>query len=102
LRDIVASADLGALCLVPGVGKKTAERLVIELKNRLGSLDHSSVVPTRAGGTSSAIGDVREALAQLGYGAEEIRDTLRDLPTDSDASTMLRDALKLLGARRAR
>ena len=49
----------------------------------------------------SAIGDVREALAGLGYGPEEIREALRELPTDADAATLLRDALKLLGARRA-
>jgi Holliday junction DNA helicase RuvA len=47
------------------------------------------------------VGDVREALAGLGYANEEIRDALRDLPADGDASGMLRDALKQLGARRA-
>jgi Holliday junction DNA helicase RuvA len=44
---------------------------------------------------------VREALSGLGYGAEEIREVLRELPGDGDAPTLLRDALKLLGARRA-
>ena len=44
---------------------------------------------------------VREALAGLGYGAEEIRDALRDLPSTGDAASLLRDALKLLGAKRA-
>jgi Holliday junction resolvasome RuvABC DNA-binding subunit len=48
------------------------------------------------------VGDVREALAGLGYAADEIRETLHELPTaDADAATLLRDALKLLGARRA-
>ena len=98
LFDIVAGADLGALTLVPGVGKKTAERLLVELKSRLSVpvLD-----PVGGNGASSVIGDVREALAGLGYGPEEIRDALRELPADADAATMLRDALKLLGARRA-
>ena len=48
-----------------------------------------------------SVGDVREALAGLGYAPEEIREALRELPTDGDAATLLRDALKLLGARRA-
>ena len=44
---------------------------------------------------------MREALSGLGYGPEEIREALRELPADADAATLLRDALKLLGARRA-
>jgi Holliday junction resolvasome RuvABC DNA-binding subunit len=47
------------------------------------------------------VGDVREALAGLGYQAEEIRDVMREVASDGDAAVMLRDALKLLGARRA-
>ncbi len=98
LVDIVAGGDLGALTMVPGVGKKTAERLLVELRSRLSVpvLD-----PVGGNGASSAIGDVREALAGLGYGPEEIREALRELPADADAATLLRDALKLLGARRA-
>ncbi len=98
LVDIVADADVGALTLVPGVGRKTAERLLIELKSRL------SVPVLEPGGTTSAgsvVGDVREALAGLGYGFDEIREALRELAASDDAATLLRDALKLLGAGRA-
>lgn len=99
LVDIVTSGDTGALTLVPGVGKKTAERLLVELKNRLSLpvLDTAAV----AGVGGSAVGDVREALAGLGYAGDEIRDVLRELPADGAAPELLRDALKLLGARRA-
>ena len=101
LVDIVATSDQGALTLVPGVGKKTAERLLIELRNRL-NLPMLDPLPVGGGGGGgTAIGDVREALAGLGYAQEEIRDALRELPSDGDAATMLRDALKLLGAKRA-
>jgi len=100
LVDIVAGNDIGALTLVPGVGKKTAERLLVELRNRL-SLPMLDPLPAAAGGKGSVVGDVREALTGLGYGPEEIREALRDLPADSDAPSMLRDALKLLGAKRA-
>ncbi len=98
LVDIVAAGDVGALTLVPGVGRKTAERLLIELRNRLSVpvLD-----PVGAPGGGSVVGDVREALAGLGYQPDEIREVLRELPGDTDAATLLRDALKLLGARRA-
>jgi holliday junction DNA helicase RuvA len=99
LVDIVATSDLGALTLVPGVGKKTAERLLVELRNRL---NLPMLDPVGAGGGGgTVVGDVREALAGLGYGPDEVRDVLRELPSDGDASSLLRDALKLLGAKRA-
>lgn len=97
LFDIVSNNDVSALTLVPGIGKKTAERLIIELRDRLS-------VPVLDGahaGSVSAVADVRDALASLGYGTDEIRDVLRELPTGADSSTLLRDALKTLGARRA-
>lgn len=99
LVDIVADGDIAALTLVPGVGKKTAERLLIELKSRL----HVPVLEGAGGPgtTSSTTADVREALGNLGYGETEIREALRELQPGDDAAAMLRDALKLLGARRA-
>ncbi len=99
LVDIVSSSDVTALTLVPGVGKKTAERLLIELKNRL-SLP--ILAPSSDGpGANTATSDVREALIGLGYSDAEIREALRNLPSSADAATMLREALGSLGARRA-
>ncbi len=98
LVDIVANGDVASLTLVPGVGKKTPERLLIELKSRLSVPVLEGV---GGGGGSSAMADVREALGNLGYAEAEIRDALRELPPGDDASSLLRDALKLLGARRA-
>ena len=98
LVDIVASGDLASLCLVPGVGKKTAERLLVELRSRLSvpMLDDAAPV-----GGSSAVGDVREALAGLGYAPDEIREALREAGPSDHAEVLLRDTLKVLGARRA-
>ncbi len=100
LVDIVAANDAAALSLVPGIGKKTAERLLIDLR---GSLSLPMLDDVTGAGTAggSAVGEVREALAGLGYAADEIRDTLRALPGDADAATLLRDALQLLGAKHA-
>ena len=97
LVDIIASNDVAALTLVSGVGKKTAERLLVELRDRL-SLP---MLDTPSDTSGSAVSEVREALTGLGYGTDEIRDVLRDLPSDAPSATLLRDALKSLGSKRA-
>ncbi|HVM53288.1 MAG TPA: Holliday junction branch migration protein RuvA [Acidimicrobiales bacterium] len=89
LREVVASDDADALCLVPGIGKKTAVRLLLELKSRL-DMPVLDPVPAMAG-TPRA--EVRDALAALGYGPEEIHEATRELPTDGDVQLMLRLAL---------
>lgn len=99
LRLAVAEDDVDMLCLVPGVGRKTAVRLIVELKSRLdlpGAQAPPGTVTTPAGaprGDSRA--DVRSALEGLGYGAEEIKGVLLDLRED-DPAAMLREALRLL------
>ncbi len=99
LVDVVAGADVGALTLVPGVGKKTAERLLVELKSRLSVPD---LDPVGGGaGAPSALGEVREALTGLGYATEEVREVVRDLPTSDDPAVLLRTALERLAVRRA-
>jgi Holliday junction DNA helicase RuvA len=106
LVRILADDDVAALCLVPGVGKKTAARLLVELKSRLDVPD-SGVVPSAAvagtgvvAGERTATTDVREALAGLGYSPDEIRAATAELPDDGDASAMLRQALQRLATAR--
>ncbi len=102
LLRVLADDDLGALCLVPGVGKKTAARLLIELKSRLEIPDvdfgaaSEGAASRRLG--SSALSDVREALSELGYGADEVAEAVRDLPADQDTAELLRLALQRLAA----
>jgi len=102
LRQVLLDDDVNALCLVPGVGKKTAARLLIELKSRLDvpDADLTTTVVT-AGAVSaparvSARADVREALTGLGYQPDEIVAVLRDLPDDGDSATLLKEALQRL------
>ena len=89
LVRILADDDVAALCLVPGVGKKTAARLLVELKSRLDVPD-TGVVPAVAGGglasagPATAVTDVRDALVGLGYSADEIRTATADLADDGD------------------
>jgi len=113
LRRALAEGDLDALTLVPGVGRKTAARLLIELKARLevSDLDLGDDDDGASGNGSSANGhgnakslsaraDVRSALGGLGYGPEEIASAMRELPDDGDAQVLLRSALQLIGAGR--
>jgi Holliday junction DNA helicase RuvA len=98
LRRALLDDDLDALTLVPGVGKRTAQRLLVDLKSRLDVPDVDLTgVP---GEPSSARAEVREALAGLGYGADEIRDVLAGLPADGAVEELLRSALKHLASSR--
>jgi holliday junction DNA helicase RuvA len=102
LRRVVVDGDVAALTLVPGVGKQTAARLLLELKGRLDAGGLDGLVPgTNGNGKVSVTQAVAEALAGLGYSTEEIRDALRELNGSTDASSLLRDALKVLAVRRA-
>ena len=105
LRRAVAGEDLDALMLVPGICKKTAARLVIELKSRLGEGADSgpSVVGRQTGeGQAEAAtrNELRAALAALGYSADEIRQTLLDLPAEGNVEDLLRQALRGLAVSR--
>lgn len=103
LRLALATDDLAALCLVPGVGKKTAQRLLVELKGKLelGDIDLTATGDLVAPAEAPAIGsdsmsDVRVALAGLGYSGEEINSAVAGLPDDEDVSELLRLALRSL------
>ena len=103
LARILAEDDIGALCLVPGVGKKTAARLLIDLKSRLSVPDLGApavAVGSPAPNDPTARADVRGALVELGYSESEIREVMADLPPDGDAGGLLRDALQRLAAAR--
>ena len=102
LVRVLADDDIDSLCLVPGVGKKTAARLLIELKSKLDipGLDITSVptVGSVGGKGGSPIADVRDALTELGYGPDEVAEAIRELPESTDPSELLRLALQRLAA----
>jgi Holliday junction DNA helicase RuvA len=111
LRRAVVDDDVGALCLVPGVGAKTAARLLIELKDRLGAAaasldgdgDGRGPAVDRDGlgeGAPPARAEVRQALVALGYEPEEVRGALRELPEGDDVAILLKAALSRLGRSR--
>ena len=101
LRRVLADDDVASLCLVPGVGKKTATRLLVELKSRLDLPDVVDLTALNAenGSSRSAprpLDDVREALGGLGYGPDEVRHAVADLDPNGDPAQLLKQALKVL------
>lgn len=111
LVEIVTRGDADALTLVPGVGRKTAARLLVELKSRFDLLDGATPAGLGSGlgggeagddggtGLSSAA-EVSDALGQLGYAPDEIRSALRTLPATGSVEELLRSALRELAPRR--
>jgi Holliday junction DNA helicase RuvA len=102
LVRVLANDDIDALCLVPGVGKKTAARLLIELKSKLDipglDIGAGSISVDGSTGGSSSVADVRTALSELGYGPDEVAEAVKELPDSNDTAELLRLALQRLAA----
>lgn len=105
LRRAMVEDDLDALTLVPGVGKRTAQRLLVDLKARLEvpDLDLSDPVAEDGAGTGTgrSRAAVREALLGLGYSPDEIRAVIAQLPEAGTEAALLRDALQVLAGARS-
>jgi Holliday junction DNA helicase RuvA len=95
LSTAVLEDDVDTLCLVPGVGKKTAARLLLELKARLDLPSLGGEGPS-GGMPASPRGEVRAALVELGYGPDEIRGALDVVAEDGSVEEMVRSALREL------
>ena len=92
LSAAVASEDAGRLTKIPGIGKKTAERLVLELRDKL-----PKAVPMVArADASAASADVVNALLGLGYNEREAQAAVKQLPPDLQLADAIRQALKNL------
>jgi Holliday junction DNA helicase RuvA len=99
LRNAIASSDHATLTQVPGIGKKGAERIVVELKDRVGAVSLASGV----GGAAPWRGQVHEALVGLGWSAKDadaaidtVADELGDTP---DVAVVLKAALRSMDRR---
>jgi holliday junction DNA helicase RuvA len=107
LRRAIATSDYATLTTVPGIGRKGAERIVIELRDRIGSIDGSDA--TLASSAITAVAPWRaqlaHALSGLGFSGKEAADAVEivasDVSTDSpDISALLRRSIQLLGRTR--
>ncbi|MFA6552765.1 MAG: Holliday junction branch migration protein RuvA [Candidatus Paceibacterota bacterium] len=90
----IARSDVAYLTKVSGIGKKTAERLVVELKNKVGG----NMELNSTEGFSNEMGDVIEGLMSLGYSGAQARDAVQKLQGAGKTSEQLmKEALKMLG-----
>lgn len=100
LQSAIEESDIATLCLTPGIGKKMAERMVLELKGKLqSSLEFAPSSGLFAGssvGDNSIRKDIAVALESLGYNAKEISQVIKQLPDLTDISQGIKEALKLL------
>jgi Holliday junction DNA helicase RuvA len=107
LRAAISTSDLTALTKVPGIGRKGAERIVVELRDRIGSVDGSTAVDF---GGLTAVAPWRDqlthALAGLGFSGKEASEAIDVVATDlepdttPDVSALLRRSIQLLGRAR--
>ena len=97
LADLIAAQDVAAVQRIPGVGKKTASRIILELK---GSLDQGigGLFAAEEAITSKAMEGAREALLSMGFSATEADLALKGAADDASESALLQYALKKLGA----
>ena len=91
LAAAVTRQDSARLVKVPGIGKKTAERLLLELKGKLGA-----DLGQPAGAVNEVQADIAQALLALGYNEREAQAAVKALPPDLDVSSGIKQALKAL------
>jgi len=98
LAVAVCSADIARLCLIPGIGKKKAERMIVELKDRLMNLAQAQTLAGQV--SSTTLQDLRSALSNLGFKGIEVEhviSALRDkVIAGQSLDDLLPEALKLL------
>jgi Holliday junction DNA helicase RuvA len=91
LRRAIGTGDTSYLTKVSGIGKKTAEKIVIELRDKIGG--------GKGGGTLQGELDALEALKSLGYSQTEAREALKKVPSEFNTNLKIREALKILGGK---
>jgi holliday junction DNA helicase RuvA len=92
LRTAVSTNDQASLTSVPGIGKRSAEKLMVELRPKMDVFGESAV-------SSGPISEAREALEGLGYGTDEIRGILSSLDGDLPVEELVKQSLQQLGKR---
>jgi holliday junction DNA helicase RuvA len=98
-RKAVAEEDVDALTMIPGVGKKTAQRMIIELKEKLTALGLDGVPGGAPPEAVKIVSEAQQALTALGYTVGEAREALSQVPMDADSTLqdLIKAGLAILG-----
>ena len=91
LRRAIGTGDTGYLTKISGIGKKTAAKIVLELKDKMGDIKNDASMQGEL--------DALEALKTLGYSQNDAREALKKVAPDTDINTKIREALKILGGK---
>jgi len=92
IKKAIALGEISYLTKVSGIGKKTAERVVVELRDKMGAMDAATSIMFKEDE------DVLQALQSLGYGNSEIREAIKNIPDDvSGINARIKEALRILG-----
>lgn len=91
LKKAISTGDITYLTKISGIGRKTAEKIVIELRDKMGE--------DRQGASLQGELDALEALKSLGYSQNEAREALKKVSPDKDTNGKIREALKILGGK---
>lgn len=95
LRKAISTGDISYLTKISGIGKKTAEKIVIELRDKIANkMDNEK----EDSSLQEAL-DALEALKSLGYSQNQARDALKKVSSDLDINKKIREALKILGGK---
>lgn len=89
LKKAIATGDISYLTKISGIGKKTAEKIVLELRDKIGKEESTSSLQEEI--------DALEALKALGYREREVREALKKVAEETDTNKKIREALKILG-----
>lgn len=92
LRTAVSTNDQASLTSVPGIGKRSAEKLMVELRPKMDVIGESTIA-------TGPLSEAREALEGLGYGTDEIRGILSSLGSDLPVEELVKQSLQQLGKR---
>ena len=91
LQKAISTSDISYLTKISGIGKKTAEKIIIELRDKIGEEENDGSLRNEL--------DALLALQSLGYSQNEARNALKKIPSEMDINKKIKEALKILGTK---